>query len=92
MSRRPGIGTAFLNKYRADIYPHDYTVVRGLKMKPPKFYDLKLEEEDPDAIKNIKIARKRRARIHASNNTPERLRVRRIIQERKLELLKRNKL
>jgi len=42
MSRRPGIGSAWFDKYSSDVYPKDFTTVNGKKFKPPKYYDRKL--------------------------------------------------
>lgn len=39
MSLKPGIGARWLEKYCEDVFPVDYIVVRGIKMKPPKYYD-----------------------------------------------------
>lgn len=40
MSRMPGIGTAFFEKYGEDIYNKDFVVIRnGIKCKPPRFFD-----------------------------------------------------
>lgn len=41
MSRGKGIGVPWLEKYAGDVYPDDFVVLRGKKMKPPKFYDQK---------------------------------------------------
>ena len=44
MSRRPGgLGAEWLKKYKTDVYPGDFVVVRGKKMKPPKYYDRQYE-------------------------------------------------
>lgn len=40
MSRRPGIGMAWLQKYIRDVYPNDFVIVRnGIRCKPPRYYD-----------------------------------------------------
>lgn len=52
MSRRPGIGRGWYEKYKGDVFPHDYTVVNGAKVKPPKFYlGLYEKEENSDYLK-----------------------------------------
>jgi hypothetical protein len=35
MSRRPGIGRAWLDKYLSDVYPDDFIVIKGVKMPVP---------------------------------------------------------
>jgi len=87
MSRRPGIGKPWLDKYKADVYPHDFVVMDGRKMKPPKYYDCRFEIDDPEGFAKIKAARTQKGEQQAQNNTPERLAVREEIQLRKLELL-----
>lgn len=58
MSRRPGIGRGWYDKFRSDVYPHDYTVVRGVKVKPPKYYDGLYEVDNKvgmDIVKSDRI-------------------------------------
>ena len=58
MSRRPGIGAAWLDKYQTDVYPHDYIVIRdGIKVKPPKYFDKLFEAIAPDEMSMIKELR-----------------------------------
>ena len=57
-------------------------------MKPPKYYD-RMKELDEKEFKRIRRARKINASKHSENNTKERLRVRRVIQETKLKRLER---
>lgn len=57
MSRRPGIGTGFLEKFATDIYPADEVIIRGHAVRPPKFYDRKLERSDPETYYQIRDAR-----------------------------------
>jgi hypothetical protein len=51
MSRREGIGHEWFKKYKKDVYPHDYVVVNGKQMKPPRYYDNLLSEEELEEIK-----------------------------------------
>lgn len=46
MSRRPGIGTGYYEQFKSDFYPSGYIVVNGVKQSPPRFYKLKLTEEE----------------------------------------------
>lgn len=73
MSRRPGIGKPFLDKWKSDIYPHDYVIVRGQKMKPPKFYDQQFKASDPDTFEQMQFERERLGRANWEDNTPARL-------------------
>lgn len=39
MSRRPGVGSPWLAKYKTDVYPLDSCIFNGKKVKVPKAYD-----------------------------------------------------
>lgn len=57
MSRRPGIGARWYEKFKTDVYPRDGVVVRGRVTRPPRFYDGLLGREDPAAFSDLKIKR-----------------------------------
>lgn len=60
MSRRPGIGKDWFDKFKSDVYPHDFVVIRdGIKVKPPKYFDKLFESIAPDEISIIKELRKK---------------------------------
>lgn len=90
MSRRPGIGKDFFDKYKSDIYPNDRVILREKKMRPPKYYDYLLEAENIDQYQQVKNERRRKGAKQKKNQTPERLKVSEKILEAKLKLLKRN--
>lgn len=90
MSRRPGIGRGFFDLYKGDIYPHDFVVLRGKKMKPPKVYDHYLESLSSREVAAIKAARVVAGEKHADNNTQDRLFVREEILYEKYKQLKRS--
>lgn len=90
MSRRPGIGRPWFEKYESDVYPHDVCVVRGVKCKPPKYYDIVKSESDAEKFEEIKNNRLTSMLLHADNNTPERLSVRESITKARLKMLQRN--
>lgn len=73
MSRRPGIGKAWFEKFKEDVYPNDFVILRGKKVRPPKYYDKLLEQEDSYALDDIKMARIEKAYEWVEENTPERL-------------------
>lgn len=90
MSRRPGIGAAWLKKFASDVYPDSFVIINGKRMRPPRYYDTNYELIRPDEMRKIKWTRARKLSKHKENNTPERLRVRATIQKKKLDQLKRN--
>ena len=59
MSRRPGIGAGWYSKFSSDVYPSDEVVSRGFPGKPPRFYDLLLERDNPELFDRVKVARER---------------------------------
>lgn len=89
MSTKPGIGSKWEATYRADVYPDDFVVINGKKMRPPRFYDKLHELGDPNEHARLKRRRKRSLQSHADNNTPERLTVRQKIQDAKLGMVPR---
>lgn len=90
MSRRPGIGHGWYEKYKDDVFPHDYVVMRGKKIKPPKYYDKMYEVAYPEDFAKLKSLRKRKAKKHVDDQTPERLEVRETVQLSKLKQLHRS--
>lgn len=87
MSRRPGIGSEWYDEYKNDVYSGDQVVTLGGRIySTPKFYDRKLEEEDPDFLEYVKAARKERAKEHSEHARPERLRVRNELHKRKAKV------
>lgn len=80
MSRRPGIGTAYFEKYADEIYTHDSVIVRGHESSPPRFYDTKFGARSADALEEIKKARRRKImKLSKADNTQARLRVREVV-------------
>jgi hypothetical protein len=53
MSRRPGIGYGYYNKYRNEILRNSSVVVRGRERTPPQYYKNKLKEENPIAFEKM---------------------------------------
>lgn len=86
-SRRPGLGAPWLKRFKSDVYPSDYIIERNMKMKPPRFYDQKLTEEE---LNELKRRRKRAGVKNKWNGTPERLRVRATVRDARIKSLKRS--
>ena len=87
MSKKPGIGSKWANKYDTDIYPADYVIISGSKVPIPPYYDRLKSKVDPDALERIKLNRIRSAAKPKLkwNNTPERLAVRKFILKERLK-------
>ncbi len=89
MSRRPGIGHAWYEKYKDEVYPEDLLIIQGgIKTKPPKYYDKLYTLTNPQESENIKIKRATKAKENP-HNSPKRLYTRWEIQKQKYALLKR---
>lgn len=90
MSRRPGIAGTWYDRFESDVFPSDYLVVNGVKCKPPRYYDTKYEITNPDGYEFIKNSRKAEMLKHLDNNTPDRLKVREVVEKARLATLKRD--
>lgn len=85
MSRRPGIGAFYYEKFGQEVRDHDSIIINGKAVRPPRFYDTRSEKlssghSDTSLLclcphcRNKK-ARKRFAVSNKADNTPERLAV-----------------
>lgn len=92
MSLKPGIGANWFELWKKDVYPHDYVIVRGVKAKPPKYYDQMLKRIDPILLDTIKENRELEGYKHHQDNTPERLAVKEIVATAKVNQLKRTEI
>ncbi len=86
MSRRPGIGTGWFKKFSDEVYPSDEVIVNGRSAKPPRFYDRLLEAASPEVAHAVQG--KRRRLRNREDETVDRLRVREVCAEAKLNLYK----
>lgn len=89
MSRKPGIGKEWLDKYKTDTNK-DFIMFNGMKMKLPKYYDAQLEMEDAAAMKIRKSERIKEAKKHAEDNTRERLDTKEIVKKAQISNLSRS--
>ena len=89
MSRRPGIGKKWIDKYSDDVYRSD-NIVYGLGRltKPPRYYDKQYEKLDKAHFSEIERER-RIAEAGSDYNSEYRKNVRKKLQEARLDVLKR---
>lgn len=92
MSRRPGLGTNWIKKYTADVYPQGRVIVRGKPSNAPRFYDKYIRKEDYYTYDELKLQREHDARQQYLEQTHERLRVREQVTLARIKSLKRNKI
>lgn len=76
MSLKPGIGAAWFDKFRKEVYPSDRVVIRGREMRPPRYYDRLVESCSDVEIDFVRLEREHDAMKHVLNNMPVRLAVR----------------
>ena len=81
MSRRPGIGRGWLEKFSSDVYPADFVVVGGHRSRPPRYYDKYFEAVNPKEFDHLILHRAIDSRKRRSDNTRERLAVRERVAE-----------
>lgn len=89
MSRRPGIAAGWFDRFSRDVFPSDEVIARGVKCRPPRYYDKLFEAAHGPEFERIKAQRVERASKHADNNTLERRTVREICTEARVSLLRR---
>lgn len=96
MSRRPGIGKGWFDRWHGDVFPSDFIVHEGAKHRVPRYYDslfeMQLQEQGLSRIRklaSLKGKRKRGAAKHKDDSTDRRLRDREIVQNARVTRLKR---
>lgn len=85
MSRRPGIGTSYVQKYSSELYTHDNCIVNGMPSSLPRFYDNKyasLSDTCEARLNLLKIARRRK--LNRADSGTTRLRIREVVTLAKL--------
>ena len=91
MSLKPGIGASWFAKYgESDVYDSgDFIVIKGRRYSTPRYYDKLLERLDVEKLAEVKDARRSSAEEYASNNSYERLLVRKEVHQRRINRLTR---
>lgn len=56
MSRRPGIGSGWFDRFGGDAFPSDFVIVDGSKRPVPRFYSRKLEGKEALAVSSRRKA------------------------------------
>ena len=76
MSRRPGIGKAWFERFNDDVFPKDFVTSAGKVYKVPSYYDKLYDSLRPEDFLKIKKKRLTSVLKHSDNNTSDRLRAR----------------
>ncbi len=90
MSRHPGIGRTWYNKYKNDLFPEDECIIEGRIMKPPRYYANLYELAEPENYQKLKEARRKHFNKHKQDTTWQRLQDREKVKHAQLKLLPRN--
>lgn len=92
MSRRPGIAADWFDKYgKEEIQVGDYITEKGKKIKVPRYFQDRLEQQDPEAYEVYREKRIEIGKKYSDDNTPERLSQRQKCLWAKIRNLKRGK-
>lgn len=83
-----GIGKSWREKYKSDL-EKDFITLRGVRMKPAKYYDRLFDIENPEVFHEYKLERRKKAARCEIDNTSKRLAVREKIHLKRSKLLKR---
>lgn len=83
-----GLAHQWFENFTDDIYPKDFIVIRGKKIKVPKYYDKSYEIKAPFDMEQIKAYRLESALSNPDNNTA-RLLAGELIKKQKNQMLKR---
>jgi hypothetical protein len=89
MSRRPGIGRSWYEKYSGDVFPWDECIISGRPVKPPRYYEGLYREADLDGYVLLKAKRLEAAERMAADNIPPRLLARERVKLAQCKMLKR---
>lgn len=76
MSLKPAIGATFYDKFAKEIHGQDSVLIKGSKRKVPRYYDKKLDAQNPERLEELKFLRAEKAKSRAADSTDDRLAVR----------------
>lgn len=86
MSRRPGLGAGWLQRFKSDVFPSGFIVIDGKPQAPPRFYINKLSEEEQTQLKRTAL---RRGMLHAEKTNARRF-VKKTVRDARISKLKRD--
>ena len=91
MSRRPGIGRAWFDRFKDDVFPSDEVPVpgSGVFKKVPRYYEEIFACSDPMSMEDIKAVRQKFREEHAEEYTADRLMSKYHVKKAQVDMLKR---
>lgn len=87
-----GIGHGWWQRWKDEVFPDDFVVVKGKKTPVPRYYTKQLQAENEELYLQVTEARCKSAAGRAADNTPERRLVRGKVTRSKVGLQKQRKL
>lgn len=92
MSRKPGIGRDWYERYKDDVFPSDEVPVpgSGVFKKVPRYYEEILKHEDALTLEEIKAMRQKFMEENSDEYTPERLMDKYKVKKAQVNLLRRS--
>lgn len=90
ISRRPGIGYDYFQRWKDDFYSIDAVIVDGVKQGIPRYYDRLLEKTDPSRYAKIKLDREDSRPDSEQDNSQDRMLVRKTLHLKNIKRLRRS--
>ena len=92
MSRRPGIGREWYDRFKDDLFPRDEVPVPGAGVfkSMPRYYEEIFANENPMSMEEIKAVRRKFRQEHADEYTPARLMQKYKVKKAQADMLKRS--
>lgn len=89
MSRRPGLGSGFYDKFKGDFIDSGFMIQDGKRRPVPAYYLNKLEKEDSTRHEKLRDIRRRYALEKEEDSTPDRLYDRETFKKHQIKTLRR---
>lgn len=86
MSRNPGIGKTWYDKYGSDCLPRDYVVIDGKKLRVPRYYSQIFKARNPFGAIDVDFDRAEKLAESAADRTPARMAARHAVALAKAKL------
>lgn len=90
MSLKPGIGATWYDKYKAEVFPLDRVVVRGVECRPPRYYTNRMDAADPKMSSVVEYQRYIKALALEADNSEDRLKVKEVVCRARIKNLNRS--
>lgn len=90
VSRRPGLGKKWFERFHDDWYRNDAVTVDGVKQAIPRYYDRLLEKLDPDKYREIKLDRELKRPDSEADNTQDRMKIKKRVHQLNIKRLRRS--